>query len=163
MQVKSCQRRWTAMMGTRGSSPKNYRQNGVMSSHPPHTQPRGGSRPWIIPGRAVWWSLSQTNTARWRCDEDGGKCGETGRVGTEVTGLDKWKELRLAVGHFSQHTVSVWSVKIPLLDLELSPTKSWSTKQLLLSFPNHQKLYWWMLQKGKKSWKTYRTKMSSLV
>lgn len=74
---------------------------------PPPPQARGGNGPWIIPGRAVWWSLNQTNTARWRHDRDGGKGGQTGRVGTEVTGLAKWKELRLAGGHFAQNGLSV--------------------------------------------------------
>lgn len=78
-------------MGTQGSSPRNY----TRSCHHDHTR------------RAVWWSLNQTNTARWRHDRDGGKGGQTGRVGTEVTDLNKWKELRLAVGHFSQNGLSV--------------------------------------------------------
>lgn len=85
-------------MGTRGSSRRNYRQNG---GHVAPPQARGGSETWIIPGRAVWWSLNEINTARWRRDRDEGKGGDTGRVGREVTGLTKWKELRLAVGHSS--------------------------------------------------------------
>lgn len=40
-------------------------------------------------GQAVWWPLNGTNTARWRRDRDGGKGGQTGRVGTEVTDLDQ--------------------------------------------------------------------------
>lgn len=80
-------------------------------------QARGGSEPWIIPGRAVWWSLNRTSTARWR--RDGGKGGETGRVGREVTGLTKWKELRLAVGHSSQNGLSVEARTSALLHLNL--------------------------------------------
>lgn len=44
--------------------------------------------------------------------------GQMGRVGTEVTDLNKWKELRLAVGHFSQNGLSVQSTDIPLLNLK---------------------------------------------
>lgn len=75
MQVKSCQRRWTVRMGTRGSSPRSYKQNRVMSPGA-----REGRGPWIIPGWEVWWSPSQgghTDTARWWHHIDGVKDGRT--------------------------------------------------------------------------------------
>lgn len=62
---------------------------GVMSP-PPHTGKRR-QRTVGHTGWAVWWSLNQTNTAQWRHDRDEGKGGKTGRVGTEVTDLNKWK------------------------------------------------------------------------
>lgn len=72
--------------------------HGVMSPPPPTGKRR--QRTVDHTGQVVWWSLNQTNTVKWRRDRDGGKGGQTGRVGTEVTDLNKWKELRLAVGHF---------------------------------------------------------------
>lgn len=49
MQVKSCRMRWTVRTETRGSSPRNYKQNRVTSP-----RARGGRGPWIIPVQAVW-------------------------------------------------------------------------------------------------------------
>lgn len=83
MQVKSCQRWWTGRTGTRGSSPRNYKQDRV-------TSPRAkrGRGPWIISGQAVWrWQNQSGRTVRHKAQsmvvihgwKDGRTNGQSGR------------------------------------------------------------------------------------
>lgn len=78
-------------------------------------------------------------------------------MGREVTGLTKWKELRLAVGHSSQNGPSVEARTSVLLNpnCNLKPLKLKiiSSKKFHL-MPNPQKLY---------VGKTCTTKMSCFV
>lgn len=98
MQVRSCQRRWTVRMGTRGSSPRNYKQNRV-------TSPTGKRRERTVDhtkaGSMVVteseWTYSHRHSTvvaihRW-------SNGRTDRQsGRGVTELQTWRELRLVVG-----------------------------------------------------------------